>query len=69
MRTASRARWKTDLPDGAAEAAHLPVVLLAEHAPRLSGHSETVGRFHGTLPRDASTGDCAGGTLAGGFEE
>ena len=65
MRAASRARWKTDLPDGAAEAAHLPVVLLAEHAPRLSGHSETVGHFHGTLPR----GDCAGGTLAGGFEE
>ena len=73
MRAASRGRWKTDLPDGAAEAAHLPVVLLAEHAPRLSGHSETVGRFHGTLPRNASTERFHGGIVRAGrsrgFEE
>ena len=56
MRTASRGRWKTDLPDGAAEAAHLPVVLLAVPVPRLSGHSETAARLHGALPREGLCG-------------
>ena len=68
MRAASRGRWKTDLPDGAAEAAHLPVVLLAEHAPRLSGHSETVGRFHGTPPPGRFHGGFVrAGRFHGGF--